>query len=823
MAQYSLFHMQGGKLVTGLKCTRCALAADPRLKTNCMPGSGNANSPTYMFVGIAPGGEDDSIGAVMTGSGGKQLKQLLSEAGFNLAECYFTNCLKCSLFGESPKEAHWKGCRVNFEEELLRVNPTVVVAVGGQAVTWLTGYKGVNKLRRKLLPLDKHPQYSVYPIRQPAALFHQTGQDLVSLRISMINDLRELRELVAKNRIDRDRDLNVDYRTAVTPQDVEEIFEELEQYNELAFDFETTSLRKPTDSDRLVAVGFSFGEGVGRAIPLDAKGVNSLKWWEDGYLHNYLMPKVADFLRRKKVWGHNAIKYDQQWSRAKLGIQNLNFVYDTLLASYIIDENPGTHSLETLAMVHTSMTPWKSEFTLEDTTKLCGYLCKDVDATYRLRSLFRGKNDQLQDWLLYELLMPLSQELFEMEWHGVRIDTKALENLREYCQSKVDLEYSNLRSFREVRSFEITHNREFNVESHDDVRVMLRDYLQLKKIKQTDSGTYSTDKEVLEHYKHIPIVQSIMTIRQIKKLNGTYVVGMGDVIVDGKIHTSYSPARTVTGRLASSDPNLQNLPREDTAGKVLEDANAIKKAFVASDGYVLMQADYSQAELRTLASVSKDRNLIDIYRQGLDAHTATAARIYKIPLEEVSKAQRNSAKIVNFGIVYGMSWESLLKKFVSAGNTEEQAQAFYSGHKSTFSGVWSWLAEQERIIKKFGEQRTPFGRTRHYTEIDDAAIRQAYNFPIQSMASDLTLVSLVRCARALRKLALPARPVLTVHDSIIFEIKIEVFWEVARLVNHIMSSIHFDWMLVPMTVDMEAGYSWGDLRSIDLENQKIAV
>jgi DNA polymerase-1 len=255
---------------------------------------------------------------------------------------------------------------------------------------------------------------------------------------------------------------------------------------------------------------------------------------------------------------------------------------------------------------------------------------------------------------------------------------------------------------------------------------------------------------------------------------------------------------------------------------VLEDANAIKKIFAARPGYVLMQADYSQAELRTLASCSLDPALIDIYDRGLDAHTATAAKVYGIDLDAVTKAMRSNAKTVNFGIVYGMSWESLLQKFVSAGNTEDQARAFYDGHKKTFSKVWRWLDKQEEIIRRVGEQTTFFGRTRRYSEIDNHAIRQAYNFPIQSLASDLTLLSLVRCAKALRARKLPARVCLTVHDSIIFEIKMEAFWEVAQLVHDIMSGIHFDWMRVPMTVDMEVGLNWGQLKAVDMNTLTIA-
>jgi len=711
MSQHTLFYKQGNKIVTGLRCTQCELAANPQLKTNCMRGTGNTRNPTYMFVGLAPGNEDDGIGRPQTGANGRQLMQLLSEAGIDTRDCYFTNCLKCSLFGENSKEAHWKGCKHHFLKELGEIKPTVVVAVGAQAISWLTGHSGVTKLRRKLLPLaDDFSQY-VYPIRQPAALFHQQGSDLIALRSSMVSDLRYLKDLVDRRQITRDNDVSLDYRIAFTHADVDAFFDEMESYKELAFDLETTSLGHPQKHDRMVSCGFSFGEGVARVMPVRARGMASLWWWEDDYVNDHLIPRLRDFFTRKKVYGHNAIQFDLKWTRHELGIPRLNIDYDTMLNHYLIEEDQGTHKLERLAVLYTNMTPWKSEFTLDDTLQLCKYQCKDCDATYRLRRALEHKITPRQQWLLKELLVPLSHELFDIEWEGMEVSSDNLDKLSSYLQSRLVDEYKNFRTLDAVRSFEISRNCSFDVDKHEDVRVLLRDYLKLEKIKETGGGEYSTDKDVLKHFEHVPAVQGISMIRGLNKLKGTYCEGFRERMITSRIHTSYKPVGTVTGRLASADPNLQNLPREDTVGKVLEDAGVIKSLFIPKDGYVLLQADYSQAELRTLGSVSHDQALIDIYLQGLDAHTATAAKVCGVPISEVTKAQRNSAKAVNFGIVYGMSWESLLLKFLQAGNTEAQARAFYEAHKRMFARVWSWLDEQERIIRRYGQQTTYFGRS----------------------------------------------------------------------------------------------------------------
>jgi len=823
MSQYSLFHRQGRRIVSGLRCTQCDLANNPDLQTNCMEGTGNRNRPTYLFAGVSPGKDDDASGIPMVGRNGSLFRQLLSEAGFNLQDCFISNCLRCTLAGGSPKKAHWKACKHHFLRDLAQIQPQVVVAVGGPATTLLAGHSGVQRLRRKLLPLESNANFLVYPIRQPAQLFHQEGRnESIALRASMVDDLRFLKNLVGRNQIRRGADVVLDYRTARTAEDVDAFLEEMGQVPELAFDFETSSLF-PTKGDRLVAVGFSWGEGIARAIPLDARGETSLRWWLDGYLQEELLPKLREFMRRKKLWGHNAIQFDQKWSRAFLDLEFLDIDYDTQFGHYVLDEERGTHGLEQLAVLHTNMEPWKSEFNLEDTAQLSGYLCKDCDATWRLRKVFEPQLTPRKQWLLHELIIPLAKELDRVEWQGVRVNEQGFEDLDKYIRGRVSEEYEKIRSDSAVRAFEVSKNRSFEVDKHADVREVMRDYLKLKQVKTTDGGEYSTDVEVLEHYSDsVPTVAGIAAIRRLNKLHGTYVTGLREAVIDGRLHTTYKVHGTVTGRPSSSNPNLMNIPRSDTAGKVLQDANAIKRCFRSEDGYLLLQADYSQAELRVMACMSGDPSLIDIYRKGLDAHTATAAKVYGASLEEVTKGQRSNAKTVNFGIIYGMSWEGVLKKFLAAGNTEAEAKSFYDGHKRTFPCIWAWMDEQERLIRRTGEQTTPFGRTRHYGEIDNRAVRQSYNFPIQSMASDLTLISLVRTAKVLRQRNLPARVCLTVYDSIVYEIRQDAFWEVCQLVHSMMAGIQFDWMQVPMEVDMEVGYTWGDLKSIDMKNLTIS-
>jgi DNA polymerase-1 len=347
-------------------------------------------------------------------------------------------------------------------------------------------------------------------------------------------------------------------------------------------------------------------------------------------------------------------------------------------------------------------------------------------------------------------------------------------------------------------------------------------YLKLPCIKRTNSQDYSTDKEVLAAYADVPAIQAVSQLRGLHKAFGTYCEGMkAHIRKDGRIHTSYRIHRTVTGRPASADPNLSNIPRDDTAGKVLEDGKAVKNVFAASDGCCLLQADYSQIELRVLAALSGDANLREIYLNDQDAHTATAAKVFGVSEDSVTKAQRSMAKCVNFGVVYGLGLESLLEKFKAAGNTEDEGRHFYESHKHTFPGVWKFMDEQEYIIRTCKYQETPFGRRRRYAEIDNRAVRQAYNFMIQSTASEFAHIALIRINAALRQWGMRAALVLTVYDSLIFDTPFDEFWETAELVKHIMETLEYSWLTVPIKVDLEAGLTWGSLKKVRLDTREL--
>ena len=614
-----------------------------------------------------------------------------------------------------------------------------------------------------------------------------------------------------------------DYQTAYTVADVERFIAEFEDVDTLACDVETTSLFAET-GEAIVAIGFSKGQGYGRSIPLLAPGLMTTHWWSDED-YQKVLALVKTVLIKKTLYGHNFIQFDQKWIEFTFGII-CNIDFDTQCTHYLLDEMPG-HGLKQLAVQLCGMANWKSEFTVKDTVQCCTYLAKDVDATWRLRQILEPEIKKYPKlyWILNNQLIPLSHELRRMEQNGVVIDQTALDKLDKYLYSRLNETDGRLKDMACVQAYQLESNTTFNPDAPHQVAYVMEKVLKLPKldrIGETGSGGYSTGIKVLEVYKKELFVSSIIEYRQLKKLHGCYCKGIKERIrPNGKIHTSFVPHFTVTGRLSSRDPNLQNIPRDDTAGKVLEDAAMIKNLFISSgENRVLIQGDLSQIELRVLAVVSGDPVLIKAYQDGKDLHQETAAVIYGVPYEKVSKGQRSNSKITNFGIVYGMSFQTLLEKFLAAGNTEQEAINFYQNHQRTFSRVWNWIAEQTSIVSRQGWQENFLGRRRRYEKVDNEAKRQASNFPIQGGAAEVTADWIIRSSKLIREYEFDAFPVLTVHDSETFDSAESCMWEVAELIQRVAETPRYSILKsIPVKADIEIGKSWGAMKKVDVANR----
>jgi DNA polymerase-1 len=825
----SLFTIVDGEVCTDRACSKCPLGQRPGLLSNCMQGVG-ATEPLLMFVGVSPNDEDDAKGAPFTGAYGRMLSDLFYEAGIVKSDYYITNAVKCA--SADPQRKHWEKCLEHMVREIERVRPHAIVTVGAAAARWLTGFA---PNRRRSYPCVLDPSIRVYTAKQPAELYHVEGRLREELRAQMIEDLSWIkRDALGENKTEV---IEFDYRVAKTLDDVDSFLAELETAPEVAYDFETNFLGRPYKElgHKIVAVGFSARPGHALAIPIHAKAIVSPTYWPDG-IADVVERRVANFLSRKKVFGHNGILYDSIASEVLLGVKPI-IDFDVMHCAHLIDENP-PHNLEDLTLRYVpSMDGWKQKFNTEDPKKLCEYLWQDVDATSRLRRILEPMLSPKQRKLFDTLIIPLAWRLQKMMVRGVKVNTSVLDELAGPLRQEMAALAVKLRSHDQVTAWELTNNQFFNPGSPVQVAQVMEHYFKIPRKKDTKSGGYSTDDEVLEANISIPFCSQLLEYRGLDKLCGTYVDGYKTAAATppSLVHTNFKML-TVTGRLSSSAPNLQNLPVIDD-DDLKSGALTIKHSFTArEDGWCLLQADYSQAEYRVLASIARDENLIESFRKGYDVHAATAARLFGVPVDQVTKVQRVEAKRVNFGLVYGQGEKGQIAKAVAAAEAtarkqkrklsrkeylaiEESVRRNIQGHRDAFPNVWKWMAQQERIIETRGVQETPTGRRRHYAKVDNRAKRQGLNFPVQGLSADITNTALIRCSDVLEGSGIAAFPVLTVHDSIIFEVREDLVFDVADIVQTVMQGVKFPWLLVDMVADLEAGYSWGQMHDIDVKNR----
>ena len=428
------------------------------------------------------------------------------------------------------------------------------------------------------------------------------------------------------------------------------------------------------------------------------------------------------------------------------------------------------------------------------------YACEDADVTLKLYHILKEelRKYQVED-LFYNIEMPLVPVLVNMESNGVLIDTEALKQTSTLFTKRMeDIEH-------EIYALAGT---EFNISSPKQVGDILFEKLHLmEKPKKTKTGQYVTNEEILQSLrnKH-EIVGKILDYRGLKKLLGTYVDALPLLInlKTGRIHTSFNQAVTATGRLSSSDPNLQNIPIRD------EDGKEIRKAFIPDPGCEFFSADYSQIELRIMAHLSGDHNMIEAFQHGYDVHAATSAKIYKVPIEEVTKDMRRKAKTANFGIIYGISVFGLAERM---NVDRKEAKELIDGYFQTYPQIQDYIEQSKQFAKTHGYVETVFHRKRYLPDINSHnatvrgyAERNAVNAPIQGSAADIIKVAMARIYQRFRNNNLKAKLLLQVHDELNFSVPIEEKAIVEKIVSEEMEQAYL--MKVPLKVEFGWGENW---------------
>ena len=590
------------------------------------------------------------------------------------------------------------------------------------------------------------------------------------------------------------------YQCVQTPVECSLLVATMMRQKSVCFDTETTGLDAINAS--LVGIAFSWQAGTGYYVPIS----------EDEAQRNETLKDLAPFFANETIEkvGQN-LKYDIKVMHQH-GIAVKGPLFDTMLAHYII--NPDMrHNMDILAETYLNYRPkpisdligkkGKNQGSMRDVPldQQTEYAAEDADITWQLKQHFEqelGKNEQRD--LLNKVELPLVRVLAAMELAGISLDVPYLNNMA--TQLEHEAQQLAQRIFDQA-------GETFNLASPKQLGPILFDKLKLvDNPKKTKTGQYSTAEEVLSTLsKNHPIVADILEWRSVQKLNNTYVSALPQEVNthSNRVHTVYNQAVAATGRLSSNHPNLQNIPIRTPRGQ------QVRKAFVAKDNQrVLMAADYSQIELRIIASLSEDPSMVAAFNNNEDIHAATAAKVFGVPLEEVSREQRSQAKTVNFGIIYGVSAFGLSNQTTLS---RSEAKALIETYYENYPNLKSYISEQVDFAREQGYVATVLGRRRYLKDINSrnaivrgAAERNAVNAPIQGSAADIIKIAMLRIYDKMREQQFKAQMLLQVHDELVFECPKSELDALTKLVKTEMENAYK--LHVPLTVDVGVGHNW---------------
>ncbi len=629
---------------------------------------------------------------------------------------------------------------------------------------------------------------------------HGVGNDAAASQPSLFPEIEdEARDEQKQTTLATISDIQHEYHLVDTEDGIADLIKILLTKEILSIDTETTSVAAMTAN--LVGMSFSAEEGEAWYVPVPQNTEAARAVVEQ-------FRPVFENVHSLKV-GQN-LKYDIM-VLAHYGIEVRGPIYDTMLAHYVLQPEQQRHNMDYMAEVYLGYRTihideligpkGKGQKSMADLSPadVYEYACEDADVTLRLYHRLSGLLSPEADRLLRDVELPLVRVLAGMERNGVRLDTGALAATGELFDARI-------RKIEEEIFAYAGH--EFNIDSPRQVGVVLFEELKVsEKARRTKGGQYATSVEVLEALRDAhPIVGKILDYRALRKLVNTYVKALPGLVnpATGHIHTSYNQAVTVTGRLSSSDPNLQNIPVRG------EDGREIRKSFVPDDGCLFFSADYSQIELRIMAHLSGDEHLVKAFVEGADVHAATAARIFHKKLEEVTRDERRKAKTANFGIIYGISAFGLAERM---GVSRTEARTLIENYFSMYPGVKRYMDESVEKARARGYAETAFGRRRYLPDIASRnatlrgeAERNAINSPIQGTAADIIKVAMIRIHERMKREGMRSKMILQVHDELNFSVVPEEKEAMEALVVEEMEGAFA--MAVPLKVDCGWGNNW---------------
>jgi len=854
-------------------CNKCKLC---KLRRSVVNGFGNSKAK-IVLIGEGPGFEEDRQGFPFVGPSGKQLTKMLMEAGIDRESVFITNVVRCIPKTSGPENVRAPepdevdACFEYLEKEMASIKPNVIVPMGNAALRAIMQKGVLNITKRRGLEVwnDKF-NCKVIPTFHPAAILRQPRYEGIT-----ISDLKRIKESSEYPELTKQNVGN--YVIVETSELLESALNRINELQEFTFDIESTGFN--WRNDKILCISFSWKEGTGITIPLIRYNGKEEEYTEmkvkkvrrkDKETKEWVYTEQELPTKQKRIvdeyfpyWGekqndvieslrkifandaykcaHNG-KFDMKFLIFQFGFEINNYYFDTMLAHYLLDENI-EHGLKGLATTETDMGGYEEEidnwfkerrvaeknrnYACLPPKMLYEYCAKDTDCCFRLLKKFKQRLEADPDLnsFFFRLIMPLNKTLMQAELDGTAIDTDYIQKLKtELLLEQKGLlnellnEFGTTITLTKVKQGQLTKViEEFNIRSHDHLRELLFNQLHLKSFKQTKGKDPkpSTDEEVLielSKVHHIP--KKILEYRKLDKLLGTYIKGIEEALdPNDRIHTTFLIHGTVTGRLASREPNLQNIPRDD---------KRIKKSFISRPGWILIEADYGQAEFRHWANYSQDEQMLKDIRSGVDIHKLTASNVLSIPITEVTKQQRQQAKNVVFGLMYGRGTKSLAEEF---GLTEDEAKRIIKVFFGRYPRAEAWLREAIKTAKIYGQVRNVFGRLRRLPGINSLefgiqaeAERQAVNSPIQSAASDMNCNSANRIKMRFEKENLSGILCLLIHDSLIYEIPEN---ELEKSLNIIKEEMErpTEVVNVPMIAEFKVGTRWGMLSSFEFENK----
>lgn len=649
------------------------------------------------------------------------------------------------------------------------------------------------EFRQQLQSLD-------HPNNPNSATYKQATQEIV--KSAQSETVINTEDQAVQSSVD-DQLGQANYHTVLSAEQWAQLFKRLSTEKRFAFDTETTSL------DYRVAqiVGFSVAFDAQDAyyVPLAHDYENAPAQLD----REQILAKIKPILEDESVQkiGHH-LKYDAHVLENH-GIELKGWYFDTMLASYVLNAVATRHGMDDVSRLYLSHLTTTFEqvagkgakqktFNQIEIETAAHYAAEDAHVTYRLFEVLDAKLQKHPELvnILHNVEMPVARVLTIMEENGIELDLGFLDQL--------GVEFANTMANLESQITELA-GQSFNVSSPKQVGEILFDKLGLKGGKKTATGQYSTSESVLEKIDH-PITELILDYRGLSKLKSTYTDGLLKQANSDthRVHTSYHQALTATGRLSSTDPNLQNIPVREEIGR------QIRKAFIAPQGRVLLAADYSQIELRLMAHFSQDEALVDAFNHGQDVHRRTAAEVLGVALEDVTSDQRRQAKAVNFGLLYGMSEFGLTRQL---GFSREESRGYIAKYFQRYPGVLDYMERTRQIAREQGFVETILGR-RLYTPdimasnkmIKQAAERAAINAPLQGSAADIIKMAMIAVDQMLPKDQ--AKMLLQVHDELVFEVDESIADELASKLADVMQSVLQ--ISVPLLVEVGKGRNWDE-------------